>query len=299
MTGFTDRIRKEIADHLPSSVCCKRSMLAGLLINSELGIDGGVYIRLNGKESSDTASKLIFDVYGIETKPEYYKNYGRLTAEGIVQSQKLNKLLSDLSDTASISALPSFFRCDNCSHAFASGMCLGSASFSDPEKEARCEITISDPAVASKVNAFFQAQGLFPSLSVRKGTSAILFKKNEESETLLAMCEAPISAMELMQSGLMRDFKRDFNRRTNCEMKNIAASSKAAASQLNAIAVIRKCGGFSLLDSELQRTAELREEFPEATLSELCQKHNPPISKSGLNHRLEKLVREAEKYRNF
>lgn len=297
MKGFTARIKKEILSHLPSDVCCRRSMLAGILINSECGIDGSVYIKLSGEETAETAAKLIFEVYGIETAPEYSKNYGRKTAEGIVSSSKLSSLLGSLSDPGSISSAPSFFRCPECPHAFAAGLCLGSASFSDPEKEARCEISILDPAVASKVSAFFQSQSLYPSLSVRKGTSSVLFKKNEDTETLLAMSGAPMSAMELMQSGLMRDFKRDLNRRSNCEINNIAASSRAAASQLAAIALIRSRGGFGLLDKDLQRTAELREDFPEASLSELCQRHNPPISKSGLNHRLEKLMREAEKYK--
>ncbi len=295
MKDFTLKVRQEILSHRPSTVCCRRAMLAGILINSECGLDGTVYIRLCGRDCTETARKLLFDVYGLETKPEYSSCYGRLTAEGVVVSEKLSSLLSEMKNADNISAEPSFFRCDKCRQFFAGGLILSSATFSDPEREERVEIRLLDPVTATKINAFFQNSGLFPSMSVRKGSNNLLFKKNDYVEGLLGLAGAGKSAMELIEFGLVRDLKKDMNRVSNCEINNIASATKAATPQLKAIEKLRSFGGFDLLTEDLKITAELRESNPGASLSELCSMHQPAISKSGLNHRLQKILEAAEK----
>jgi DNA-binding protein WhiA len=96
--------------------------------------------------------------------------------------------------------------------------------------------------------------------------------------------------MELMQGKLMRELRGQVNRNSNCEIRNICRAAVAAKAQVEAIKEIRASGRFAALPDELKETATLREDFPEIPLSELAAKHNPPITKSGLNHRLKKLL---------
>ena len=104
--------------------------------------------------------------------------------------------------------------------------------------------------------------------------------------------------MKLIQSDLMREFRSNVNRASNCEIRNIGRSVSAAAEQLEAITFLRENGYFSGLPAELRETAELREREQECSISELAAKHSPPISKSGVNHRLHKLCAYAAKMKS-
>ena len=53
-------------------------------------------------------------------------------------------------------------------------------------------------------------------------------------------------------------------------------------------------GRYNLLPEELKVVAQLRYDYPELTLRDLGAKLDPPISRSGVNHRLEKIIRLAE-----
>ena len=87
------------------------------------------------------------------------------------------------------------------------------------------------------------------------------------------------------------------NRRVNCEAANIVKTVNAANRQVADIELIKEKKGISALPENLREAAVLRLEHPDATLSELSQMMNPPIGKSGMNHRLRKLSEIAEEIR--
>lgn len=104
-----------------------------------------------------------------------------------------------------------------------------------------------------------------------------------------------MSAMALIQADLLREFRGNINRASNCEVRNIGRSVNAASAQLEAIARLKEEGLFVGLPEELRETAELREKEPECSIAELAARHSPPISKSGVNHRLRKICEAADK----
>ena len=63
------------------------------------------------------------------------------------------------------------------------------------------------------------------------------------------------------------------------------------------IIYIRDHVGFSKLPKHLREIAEVRLEYPEATLKELGQILTPSVGKSGVNHRLRKLSEMANEKR--
>ena len=79
------------------------------------------------------------------------------------------------------------------------------------------------------------------------------------------------------------------NRKVNCETANIAKTVRAANRQVEDILLIQKVYGFSKLADSLRQMAEVRLEYPDATLQELGELLDPPVGKSGVNHRLRKL----------
>lgn len=291
MKSFTERVREELAENLPSPQCCRRSMLCGILINADCSPDGGIYAKLSGREAAELVLKLLREIYGREASAEYSNSYGRVSAEIVFSSEKLADKLREFSLEKDIT----LFKCRDCQSAFLAGMLLSSANFSSPDRESRFEIRINDPARADTLAAFFSELGHAPTRSERDGVSALIFKRSEDVEDILTIAGAVSSVMELMQGKLMRELRGQVNRNSNCEIRNIGRAAVAAKAQVEAIGIIRQSGRFASLPDELKETATLREDFPEIPLSELAAKHNPPITKSGLNHRLKKLLALAGK----
>lgn len=286
MKSFTEQVRDELADNMRSAQCCRRSMLCGMLINADCSPEGGIYAKLSGRTASDLVLKLLREIYGREAEAEISNSYGRVSAEIGFSSEKLAGILRELSSEEDLT----IFKCKECRSAFCAGILLSSANYSNPERESRIEIRINDPARADTVARFFTELGHLPGVSGRDGISSLIFKRSEDVEEILTVAGAVSSVMDLMQGKLMRELRGQVNRNTNCEIRNIGRAAVAARAQIEAIRAIRESGRFASLPDELKETATLREDFPEISLSELAAKHSPAITKSGLNHRLKKLL---------
>ena len=103
-----------------------------------------------------------------------------------------------------------------------------------------------------------------------------------------------MSALELMQTKLVKDVRNKINRKVNCEFANMSKTADAAKAQINAIKLIQEHQGLDSLSAQLRDAAELRLANPELSLSELAKLTNGGISRSGLNHRFGKLLALAE-----
>ncbi|MCQ2427860.1 MAG: DNA-binding protein WhiA [Clostridia bacterium] len=294
MSGYTEKIRSELTGRLPAASCCRRSMLAGMLINSEPGKNGALYIRISGSDVFGIVRTFVSELYGRQLEAEEKNCYGSTVYEAVAYSDTLSSLIGSLSDPAHISEPPKFFGCRHCKTFFMAGMMMTSVTVSDPSKSSRAELKLSDPALTPKLDEFFLAEGLTPSVSYRKGTGSLLFRKSEDIESLVGLSGAKNACLDIMQAKLMREFRGDINRKANCDLANIAKAAASSEAQRTAIENLKKHGGFPSLPEDLRETAELRLEHPEASLSELASLHEPPISKSGLNHRLKKLAALAE-----
>ena len=95
----------------------------------------------------------------------------------------------------------------------------------------------------------------------------------------------------------IRDRRNNVNRKVNCETANLNKTVNAAVRQIEDIELILKRMDLSQLPQSLSDIASLRMEFPDASLKELGQMLNPPVGKSGINHRLRKLADIADSLR--
>lgn len=290
MEDFSERIRLELVSRYPTSACCRKALLLGLLINAEYGIDESVYIRLTGKKSGELCQKLLYDVYGREVTPEFENCYGRISSEILVRSARLAALMKTLADPEKMTVRSDIIKCKQCAKFFFAGIMIAAGTLGNPEKESRAEIRVNEPVRAEKLIGLLSEIPLCPSESNRKGVTSLLFRDSDSVEVLLGACGADTAAMELMQYKMVRELRGDINRQRNCEINNMARTAGAVAIQLEAIQRLRQSGKISQLSEDLRITCDLREAYPEATLTELAAYHQPPISKSGLNHRLEKIL---------
>ena len=93
-----------------------------------------------------------------------------------------------------------------------------------------------------------------------------------------------------MEAKVEKELINGVNRRVNCETANLTKVVDAAQEQIAAIRRLEQAGKLESLPPRLRETAALRRENPEATLTELAEMMEPPLSKSAMNHRMRKLI---------
>ena len=119
-------------------------------------------------------------------------------------------------------------------------------------------------------------------------------KEGAQIVDMLAVMEANVALMDLENIRILKEMRNSINRKVNCETANINKTVNAAVKQMEDIRLIQQTIGFEQLNEGLVQIAELRMQYPEATLKELGMMLNPQVGKSGVNHRLRKLSELAD-----
>lgn len=185
-----------------------------------------------------------------------------------------------------------------CSAAFLRGVFLSCGTVTAPERGYHLEFVVPYKRLCSDLMKFLDELNLNPKYIVRKGNHVIYFKDSESIEDILAIIGAQEASLYVMGIKIEKDVKNKVNRRLNFEMSNINKTVDAANLQVEAIEFIENHAGISSLPENLQKIARLRLENPESSLSELEKLLDEPISRSGINHRLGRIVKIAEKMKN-
>ena len=125
----------------------------------------------------------------------------------------------------------------------------------------------------------------------------VYVKEGSQIVDLLNIMEAPVALMELENIRIVKEMRNTVNRKVNCETANINKTVSAAVKQMEDIRYICDTVGLESLPDNLKEMAKMRLERPEATLKELGEALEPPVGKSGVNHRLRKLSLIAQDIR--
>ena len=174
------------------------------------------------------------------------------------------------------------------------GAFVASGTATDPEKAYHFEIRCADDEARERLESAFTLLKIPCKVRPVAEGFGIYVKNGAVLEDLLAAIGSHEAYFHLVNTRITRDIRNSENRATNCVANNIGKSIGAAARVTDAIAAIRRARRFEELPDELRITAILREENPDASLTTLAALHNPSLTKSGLNHRLQKLIAFAE-----
>lgn len=185
--------------------------------------------------------------------------------------------------------------CPQCAGAYLRALFLACGSLNSPEKEYYLQFSPDSDTDAENIRVSLAELGLRMSLTHRKGKPVLYTKSSGTIEDFLAAAEAQNTLFEHINAKIKKELRNNANRVTNCETKNIEKSVGAAQQQLAAIRKLEKRGMLSSLPEELAVAASLRLENPQASLGDLAAMSNPPVSRSGMNHRLSKLIEAADK----
>lgn len=209
------------------------------------------------------------------------KDLGFMNARGILRDLELQAPEKLLKNEAA-------------ARAFLRGAFLASGYVSDPESAYHWEVVCSGPDRAEELQRLLAGWQLPARLTLRKGRPVVYLKSSEAISTVLSLMGAYQSTLQWESARAFRSLQGQVNRQVNCETANLDKSSRAGEEQVKAIQKIKEKQGLESLPLPLRDIALLRLENQELSLKELGEKLQPPVGKSGVNHRLRKIMEIAE-----
>jgi hypothetical protein len=174
---------------------------------------------------------------------------------------------------------------------------LGAGSVSDPEKGYHLELVTQDMEHAVQLKTVMQELEMEAKIVERKGHHVVYLKEGSQIVDLLNIIGAHNALMELENVRIVKEVRNNVNRLVNCETANLKKTVSAAVRQMQDIEYLKSTIGLSSLPKHLEEIAIYRLEYSSATLKELGELLDPPVGKSGVNHRLKKLSEIAEQVR--
>jgi DNA-binding protein WhiA len=184
-----------------------------------------------------------------------------------------------------------------CKRAFIRGAFMASGSMTDPNKAYHFEIVCRSPEQASRLQELMKEFETDPKVIERKNYYVVYLKEGSQIVDMLNVMEAYVSLMNLENVRILKEMRNSVNRQVNCETANISKTVNAAVKQIADIELIRDTEGLDSLPLPLKEMALIRLEYPEAPLKDLGKYLQPPVGKSGINHRLRKLAAIADAIR--
>lgn len=294
--SFSSQVKNELVKIEYDNICCKKSLLYGMalfaksfsarevcfqteneniiilykrLLTELCNIDASVNVSKAGKSFSSTLSK--------EESTKLFTYFGHEPTEASVKINTANLV------------------CPQCQNSFFAGVFLSCGTITSPEKNYHLEFTIGYQNLTKSIITLLQEMELSPKYTKRNGYyNVVYFKESEAIEDCLYLMGAASSMFDMMNIKIVKEIRNSANRKANCETANIEKMVKAASPQIAAIMKIESKKGLEFLSSPLREMAEIRMENPDSSLAELCEMFDPPLSKSGVNHRLKRIVEIAE-----
>lgn len=309
--SFSSDVKNEIITNAGAeSSCCARAEAAAMLMfGTTLRLSReGLALRLTNENPAVArrAFKLLKQVAGVRCEVSAIKRF-RLDQKTLyaldMDASASTQLLKTLKLNREDSVLPSenlpepLLARNCCKRSFLRGAFLATGTVTDPEKSYQLEITTSNEQTALELSELMKQLSLKAKTSLRKETFVIYLKESESVIDFLSMVGANTAVFRIENTRIMKNIHNNVNRAMNCEDANLNKTISAAAAQTRDIELIISAGQFPKLSRALRETAELRLEYSEASLEQLGEMHQPPQSKSCINHRLAKLRAMAAEIR--
>lgn len=288
--SFSSEIKNKLCTiALPCSPCCSAE-LSGIFRFSA-GIDPSqIKIITENQQVAGRIEDDIREVFGWEMRPEH-RPQSRSFQFLIQDTNRVENILAQLmlgqEDIGSL--MP--FTC--CRASYVRGAFLGGGSVNDPQKSYHLEFDTKYQQEAQLLQKVLQEEGIGAKVTYRKGHYIVYLKESDTIAGILGWIGAGQGALELYTVQVEKDMRNTVNRQVNCETANVEKVAKAASRHVRAIEKIKREKGLSYLPDTLREIAELRLAYPEDSLKELGERLQPAIGKSGVNHRLARILEIA------
>ncbi len=288
--SFSGEVKQELERVLPGARHCQLAELAAILhfgCRIEKDVDGNLEIVLQSENES--VSRKYFTLL----KKTFIIGTG---AEKVLQALKVfdgEEQIRELGDEVN----PILMKNACCKRAFLRGAFLSVGSMSDPQKSYHIEFVCDVEKQAQQIRDVVNSFDLEAKIVKRKKYYVVYLKEGAGLVDLLNIMGAHLSLMSLENLRIEKEMRNSINRKVNCETANITKTVNAANKQIEDIQWLEKHYGLSNLPDNLREMAKIRLAYRESSLQELGGYLNPPVGKSGVNHRLRKLSELAEQIR--
>ncbi len=294
--SFSSQVKNELLKNEYENRCCLKSLFYGMALFSKSFSFSEITFQSENEGITELFKHLLKELCNIESKIEISPS-GKSFSIDIPSKKNAAKLMTFFGHNAGEKNLVinhSVFDCDNCRNAFIAGTFLSCGTISSPEKDYHLEFTVAYLNLARSFITLLEEHELSPKFIKRKGYNVVYFKDSEAIEDFLYIMGASSSMFDMMNIKIVKEIRNSANRKANCETANIEKTIKASMPQIEAILKIKKKKGLDFLSEPLRQMAQARLDNPELSLSELAESFEPPLSKSGANHRLKRIEQIAE-----
>ncbi len=174
---------------------------------------------------------------------------------------------------------------------------IKAGSMSDPNKRYHLQIMFKQKKKAEDIKSLLLNFNIHAKVIKKENEYMLYLKDGEEISNFLALIGANNSVLKFEEIRVIKETRNNINRIVNCETANLNKTINASVEQIKAIEIIKRAGKFEELPDNLKEIANLRAENPDTSLVDLGKMLNKPIGKSGVNHRLKKILEIAENYK--
>lgn len=293
--SFCYDIKNEVGAIKPPE-CCKLPLTYGFLLFSRAFGSEKISMQTENETAAKLYAKLLTDCYGVSV--EIVSGGGKKpTFRAFVPNEfdRLKILASVDFGIAEGKINREIFLRECCSGAFIRGAFLACGQLSDPSVNYRADFPVKDENLAKEFKELLSEHYIKANISKRGKGFVVYIKQSEMVGNLLTVIGASQRSMELIETTIIKEVKNNMNRARNCDSANISKTVNASMKQRKAIEYLKKHEQFDSLPSELIDAANLRLSDPVATLSQLVKMSDKPITVSGLNHRLRRIIDIYEK----
>ncbi len=307
--SFSSKSKNELARIRTEGKCCNRAELSGIIrVSGALEFGGFQKMNLRITTENPAVARLIFillkKTYKIHTevimkenkilnKNHFYEIFIE-TANEILFDLEILKL-EEGSMVLSDGVPETLLKKACCKKAYLRGIYLGGGSLSAPEKSYHLELITHNDFFAQELATFINENyDLSAKCTPRKKNYIVYIKESEKIVDFLNIIGAHQSLLDYENVRIIKQMRNNVNRVVNCETANLNKTIEAAYEQMRKIHLIEATVGIDSLPEKLQDVAYLRMDNPEASLKELAEMMNPPVGRSGVNHRLKKIMEIAE-----
>lgn len=299
--SFAREVSRELSKVAVRTRHCRIAELAAIVtLVGSFDREKGLVIRTDWDDCCNVAVELIKKLFDCECEPEDIANQsGKITHVICVSDEKvisdlLGAIKAEADANGRFCAGTQAFLRSCCKRAFIRGAYITAGSMSDPEKAYHFEIDTDSEKAAKVISEAIGAFDIEAKTVIRKNRFVIYIKDGDSIVDLLNVMEAHVALMKLENIRILKEMRNSVNKRVNCEAANINKTVVAAAKQIDCINLIIEKGRFGELTDELQDVALVRLDNPEVSLEELGSMLKKRVGKSGVNHRLQKLISIAE-----
>lgn len=312
--SFSSDVKDELARLEGASVCCQLAELAAVVsLGGTISLLGGGRMRLYVQSEHAAAARRVFLLFKhvFDAQSELLtlrharlggRNTYRLTLSGdeaafVLEGCGILRQSENghLGVRRGISKEVTARKC--CKRAFLRGAFLACGSFANPEHEYHAEFVTQDEGFALTFVKFLHKNGLNAKTVARKGQYVVYLKEADALLDLLTLMGATRARAALEDVRIRKELRNQANRAVNCDSANLKKTADASDKQTEAIEYIRDHMGLDALPAPLREVAELRLSYREASLLELGEMMTPPMGKSGVNHRLRRLLALCDQLR--